>query len=128
MVDQCSIWAYQEILDSGRLGKIQAIFLSIFSSSGQPLTAAEAVEKFKEFNGSIQRKTSVYGIGPRLSELEAMGFLEKFDIVKCHSTNKRVNRWRYTGRKIPKIKSVKRICCPRCDGKGIVDVFEYLDL
>lgn len=127
MVDQCSVWAYEDIKETGRLGRLQGMFLAVYCAAQRPLTAYQAFQEFKKIFGEYPQK-SLHGMGSRITELEAFGFLEKIGVVQCEYTHKKVNQWRYTGRKTPKIKSIKRVCCPRCNGKGVVDVYEYLDL
>lgn len=127
MTDQCSIWAYQDILESGKIGRLHGMYLSIFSESGKPLTVHQVIERFKLKFKDSPYKTH-HGFGSRISELTEIGFLKKYDTVRCEHSNQIVNRWIWTGRKIPKIKSIRRICCPKCEGKGKIDVFEYLDL
>lgn len=118
MTDQCSIWAYEEIVQTGYIGKKQAIVLSKFTD-GVPRTALEIMAKT---NGYLESDRK------RISELEAMGFLEKIDVVKCPTTKMKVNRWKFTGRRAPKMKTMRKIQCTHCNGKGIVQVEEYLDL
>jgi len=124
MIDQCSAWAYQEILDSGYIGKRQAQYLHVFTSKyPQPLTHRDASALVnQQFGLRVPERNG------RIAELEAMGFIEKFDLIECPFTKKTVNRWRYTLRRSPRLKTMKRVECPHCRGKGIVDIEEYLEL
>lgn len=119
MTDICSIWSYQEILDDGYLGKKQARVLSIFTESyPKPLTATDVV---KLIGRGVSENTR-----NRITELEQMGFLDKFDIIQCPNTRKKVNRWIFSGRKNPRVKRIVCIDCPRCKGAGEIDIRIYV--
>ena len=124
MTDICSIWAYEEIKQSGYLGARQAMFLSVFVESSKPLTAKEA-------NDLVGKKFGIDTDGykydaRRLSELEAMGFIRKADHVKCFFTGNTVNRWRYSGRTQPYPQEKATVFCPHCNGRGVVVVDRYV--
>jgi hypothetical protein len=117
MTDICSIWAYDDIKLSGYVGKRQAQYLHVFTLSSLPLTHREASQLVnKVFSLKVPERNG------RIRELEDMGFIEKVDHVICEHTKKTVNRWRYTGRKIPLIDFEKECVCDKCGGTGKVKV------
>ena len=129
MVDDCSVWAYHEIVDSGYLGERQAQFLSIFVRECRPLIFLEATRLVEKVFGRVG-KTST-GSGSRVSELTQAGYLEKVDMVKCDVTGMTVNRWRWTGRKIPYDTKFVEVVCPYCNGVGKISkevrIFDEVD-
>jgi hypothetical protein len=126
-VDQCSIWSYEEIVESGRLAQLHGMYLSLFSEQlNNPLTVNQVVRLFADKFKEYPYKTH-HGLGSRISELEQMGFLKKFDLVKCEYTHKTVNRWIYTGRRYKKKKISIKVPCPYCEGKGEVQKEIYVD-
>ncbi len=136
-MDDCSRWAYKEIMASGYVGRIQGLYLSVFVDAGEPLTAKQAVLQVVERMGLsalgkddkwAQHRNSHLEWTPRLSELEQMGFIQKYDIVECEITGKRVNRWIYTGSRKPLPFHIVDKSCPRCKGHGFVKVKEYTNL
>lgn len=120
--DICSIWAYDDIKASGYVGRRQAQYIHVFSISSVPLTHREASAIVnKTFGLKVPERNG------RIRELEDMGFIEKVDQVICPATKKTVNRWRYTGRKVP-LKASEEICvCDKCDGSGKIRVKVYKD-
>lgn len=126
MTNICSVWAYHEILESGKLARLHGMYLAVFSEASKPLTMNQSIERFKIKFKDLPYKTN-HGMGSRISELTDMGFLEKFDMVKCEHTLKTVNRWVYTGRKQPKEKIYEFVCCPRCNGLGKLTKAIYKD-
>ena len=95
--DICSVWAYEEIKESGYIGKAQAMYMSVFCGSTRlPLTHLQATKLVeKRFFVKMPERNG------RVAELEEKGFLEKFDHVVCEFTGKTVNRWQWTGRTNP---------------------------
>jgi hypothetical protein len=124
MADICSIWAYNDIVDSGKVGKLQAMYLSIFSECNTPLTVNQFIIKYKEVFGERPYKTH-HGMGSRISELCDMGFLNMFDKVKCEFTGKTVNRWIYSGRTEPFDSEMITQICSSCFGSGHVTKKTY---
>lgn len=123
--DVCSIASYKELMKTGNLGRLQAMFLDIFIRSyPEPLTAWQATRRVEDLYGT---GFSINGIGSRLSELGKMGFLDKHDRARCTHTQKIVNRWIYTGRKSPKEKIIRKCCCDKCEGRGFVMEEVYID-
>ena len=124
MKDQCSIISYKQIIDSKMIAKAQAMYLYIFRFMfPEPLTHRDATELVNAHFGTHMPERN-----GRVAELEAMGFLIKVDTIICNKTKKRVNRWKFTGRLKPKLKAMRRVSCPHCNGKGHLTVEEYLDL
>lgn len=124
--DICSIWAYHEIMDSGLLGERQAIVLSIFSEHPDtPLTATQVVSMIHRGDNYKTSELESSTLRNRIAELRHMGFVRNVDKAKCQLSGKTVNRWQYTGRKIPLTKSIQTICCPKCDGRGEVEATVY---
>lgn len=120
MADICSIWSYHEIEESGYLSKRRARVLSIFTENPTRLfTATECVQMHGRGVSETTRN--------RITELEQMGFLEKVDTVECPLTKKTVNRWRWTGRKVPKIWREIKVICRHCEGTGHVYKKEWYD-
>lgn len=115
--DICSVWSYDEIKKSGYLGKRQAMYLSIFTEISEPLTHRQATACCENtFDIKLPARNG------RIAELENMGFIKKIDIVRCAHTHKMVNRWKWTGRMTPKVKSMHLTECPQCCGKGKIQV------
>ena len=112
MSDICSIWAYEDIVTSGWLGDKQARVLAIFTRNPEKEFTASEIKR-----GLIIKSMSET-VRNRITELNDMGFLEKVSIVFDEITEKHVNTWRWTGRKIPLPKSSIELCCPRCKGSG----------
>lgn len=111
MTDLCSIWAYEEIINSGYLGKKQSKVLSIFTSNPtQKYTATQIVEIIGRGVSETTRN--------RITELEQMGFLEKDGVVVCETTNRIVNLFKWSGRRNPFKKSIETFECHRCKGTG----------
>lgn len=55
VTDICSIWAYDDIIESGYLGKKQALVLSIFTKAyPYSLSGSEAVSKLSVYRGSSE--------------------------------------------------------------------------
>lgn len=126
MTDICSIWAYHDILESGKVSRLHGMYLSVFSENNEPLTMNQAIIKFKEKFKDFPYKTH-HGMGSRISELTDKGFLKKFDMVRCDLTRKTVNRWIYTGKRESKRKIVVKMVCSHCKGCGSVDKVFYAD-
>ena len=100
--DLCSRWAYSEIIESGYVGKRQGQYLFIFSRENLPMTHREVSALVnKEFNLIVPERNG------RVAELEAMGFIRKYDKVRCSYTRKFVNRWVWTGVTQPAPKPAK---------------------
>lgn len=119
MTDDCSIWAYNDIRESGLLGERKSQYLSVFIDSIYPLTHLQATNLVAKRFNIMAGKIST-GSGSRLSELEREGFLVKAFKVKCEITGQTVNTWRWTSRK-NKLKRVSKILtCPNCKGSGKV--------
>lgn len=116
MTDICSVWAYHEIVGSGRVGKLQAQVLSIFSEAyPRAVYANELLEEMrKRFDPSVMQ----HSVAPRISELVHMGLLEAKGMKESEITNKTVNVWAWTGNKNPKIKMMRLCRCKHCDGRG----------
>ena len=116
MTDICSVWSYQEIKDSGYLGKRQAMYLSIFiKEDRRPFTHKEASDQVcLKFGIRVPERNG------RIAELEEMGFIEKYDHVRCMITKKLVNRWRWTGRYEPLEKRERSCECDKCGGTGYI--------
>ena len=119
MTDVCSVWAYEEIIRSGYLGKRQAVVLEFFIQAKRPMTATQAVENFGRTVSETTRT--------RISELTHMGFLRKIEHSECELTGKIVNKWVYTGRRAPKPKRLSRVTCLKCAGTGVVETEVYYD-
>lgn len=111
--DICSIWAYEDIKRSGYLGHKQALVLSVFA--GNPNTPMKATDVVESLGRTVSETTRT-----RISELERMGFLRKYDRVVCDLTKKTVNRWIYTGNRKPLSYKKMEVCCIHCKGKGTV--------
>jgi len=118
-MDICSIWAYQEIVDSGYLGDKQAEVMAEFTSDPTSHTASEIVIKLKK-QGRLSEN-----IRNRITELTKMGYLEKLDKIKCPYTDKIVNRWKWTGKKDKASKELVLKTCPLCNGAGQITSNEY---
>ena len=119
--DICSVWAYDEIKESGYLGKRQAQYLFIFSREMRPLTHKQATKLAEsEFSIRLPERNG------RIAELEEMGFLRKHDVVVCEVTNHKVNRWMFTGRKTPFESDMVMMPCPHCEGIGQIKQKFYI--
>lgn len=117
-VDICSIWAYEDIMKTKYLGQMQAKFLSVLSDAyPKALTAKEIVTEVEKKFGE---KFSKYGLGSRITELTQKGFLVKYDQVVCPESGQKVNRWIYTGNRIPLPYKKEEVCCSKCKGTGII--------
>lgn len=111
--DICSKLSYDEIKESGYMGKNQARYLYIFVNTNIALTHKQAtLEVENTFDVKMPERNG------RIAELEEMGFLKKVDIVVCEFTNKKVNRWKWTGRTEPLPSREEWVCCDKCEGKG----------
>ncbi len=116
--DICSVWAYDEIVKSGLVGRLQAMYLSIFVSVyPRPLTVHQVIEIFSERFAKEPYKTH-HGLGSRITELTQLGFLRKQDRVVCEMSKKQVNRWLWTERRTPLSYKIEWVACRVCDGKG----------
>ena len=122
MTDICSILSYHDIKRSGYLGEKQAMYLSVFSYDGLPLTHRQATREVLDLFKVILPERN-----GRIAELEAMGFIKKHDIVVCNYSHKKVNRWIWTGRRKPLPKREERIPCPHCDGRGTISKEVYYE-
>ena len=120
-MDICSIWAYHEIVDSGWLRGRLAMYLSVFSA-GTPLTARQATNAVRDKFGKGFECSSFVA---RCSDLEDMGFLKKDGRVQCEFTKKTVNKWKYTGLKVPLPKETITVMCNCCKGKGFIERETY---
>lgn len=105
--------SYEAIKQSGEMSKSQVMYLSVFADSVEPFTHREAT----------YHVLSIFGKGmparnSRISELEQMGFLKKYDTVKDDVTGHEVNRWIWTGRKNALICKETFVQCSHCEGKG----------
>jgi len=121
-VDVCSAMMYDSIKKSGYVGKRQAMFLYIFMRENRPLTRIEVNFLVNSEFGS----KSLEKYDPRrISELKRMGFLTEYDIVHCHHSQQRVNRWKWTGRTEPMKKYEVCMTCPRCKGMGTIKQDQY---
>jgi hypothetical protein len=116
--DQCSVWAYEEINKSGYVSKVQSWVLSILAGAYPgSMTMPEVVDQIQiEFNPTQERAC----VSSRFSELERMGFLDKFKLKVNPKSNKTVNAWRWTGRKEPLPCRDEIVSCPNCQGRGTV--------
>jgi hypothetical protein len=113
MADITSLWAYDEILSNGDLGKSLSQFLSVFSETNSVLTRDEALYRVNMRFGKAYRMSSACG---RIKELTDMGLLKKTNIIVNNTrTGHKVRTWRWTGNKSPEIKEQKRKC-PCCGG------------
>lgn len=118
MQDICSIWAYEDIKKSGYIGERQSRILAVFAMNPEkPLSATEVIE--------LLGRTTSESTRNRITELQKMGFLRKFDRINCPVTNKKVNRWIYTGNRKPKDCVIEEVCCSKCKGKGVVQQKVY---
>jgi len=124
MTDICSVWAYQDITESGYVGERQGMFLSILVEAyPSALTGKQIVSQVERKFGAYFSK---FGLGSRLAELTEMGFIKKHDKVVCEHTHQTVNRWVYTGSKFPRRKEVVSRECPHCGGCGVQTKEEYV--
>lgn len=123
MIKECSVWSYNEIKESGYVGKRQAQYLFIFvSQSPEPLTHRQASDFVnRHFGLNVPQRNG------RIAELEQMGFLEKFDTVVCPATLKRVNRWVFSGQRRAKTYYWRKVECKCCKGSGQVFQKVYQD-
>lgn len=114
MTSNTSRWSYEEIKKSGYLGKHQAMYLAIFTDpfygAMTHKQATMVVNKF--FNVRMPERNG------RISELSDMGYLKVVDTKECEFTHKIVQVWKWTGRKIPKVKVLRLYRCEHCDGRG----------
>ena len=121
MTNICTIWSYDEIKKSEYLGEKQSEYLFVFTSSASPLTHHQASMLVENhFCHAVPERNG------RIAELEAMGFIDKVDIVTCEKSGKKVNRWEYTGRRKPLDKIRVKCKCPYCKGTGEVVKEEYI--
>ena len=115
MIDQCSIWSYDEMKTSGQLSKMLAEVLSVIIESKAPLQAANIRFFYEQrFKKGLSRNA----VCSKLVFLRQGGFIEKAGHEFDPITKRNVNVWRYTGRKEAKGEETFRIKCPRCNGKG----------
>lgn len=122
MTNICSVWAYNDIVASGFTGKRQGQHLYIFARERRPLTHREVTELVKdEFRIWIDQR------GSRVSELEQCGLIRKVDKIKCPVTNMTVNRWQWTGRRVPLESKEAEVKCDKCHGTGKIEVIAYYD-
>jgi len=120
-MDICSIWSYEDILNSGYLGERQARVLAIFSMNpDRSFTGTEIVQMMSGRAFSENTRN-------RITELEQYGFLDKVDMVEDVHSNKVVNRWRYNGRTKPRKWREEETPCSKCSGNGKVIVKHYYD-
>lgn len=90
-MDKCSLDAYTDLKDRGKLENDQLSVLNVFRKSSEPLTAREAYALAIadgisiDFNGTRSRITELAGVD---------GLLEKFDKKYDKVSTKKVNRWR----------------------------------
>jgi hypothetical protein len=117
--DICSKLSYDEIIESGYLGKRQALVLSIFSEKEGRHTATEIVK--------ILGRGVSENVRNRITELEQMGFLIKSGIIECQYTHRQVNSFKWTGRTKPLPSREENVICECCHGKGTVIKKVYYD-
>ena len=127
MTDICSIWAYQEIKESGQLGDRQAMFLSCIIDANAYHHSPSAREIGNLVIAKFGIGFSRNGLGSRLSELERLGYIKKDGIKIDNQTLKKVNGWKYTGRKESKLKNPVAVACKCCKGTGVVIRNVFLD-
>jgi hypothetical protein len=121
-MDQCSRWAYKEIVESGVVDGLRAEVLAVICSSKRGMEANEIWEAVKrDFRPDVMQ----HSVLPRMAELEKMGLIYKNDIVESRYTGMRVNTWDWTGRKMLPANIIIEECCPRCKGLGRIKVRKY---
>jgi hypothetical protein len=117
-MDQCSIWAYEDIVNSGALSERLAMFMSVFvDNRNHPMTAREATGKVRD---KFKYKFPVSSYTARCSDLMRMGYLKKTDRVRCSVSNKIVNRWAWTGLRSKVVDITIKVKCKHCNGTGHV--------
>lgn len=90
-MDRCSLDAYTDLKDRGKLENDQLSVLNVFRKSSEPLTAREAHELAVADGIQIDFN----GVRSRITELSGLeGLLEKFDKKYDKVSTKKVNRWR----------------------------------
>jgi len=112
------VWAYHEIVESGMVGRLQAMYLSVFVDAyPAPQTVNQIIDRFAA-RFHHEPYTTHHGFGSRISELTEMGFLRKVDQVKCEQSQKIVNRWVWTERTAPLASREESVSCEKCCGTG----------
>jgi len=125
--DICSIWAYDDLKESGALGRLQKDYLYVFVQAyPEALSTDQLVSRFREIHNRAPYRSNC-GLGSRITELTTMGFLEKVDQITSDITKKTVNRWKWTGRKTPLPKRIETCTCPHCNGSGSITKEVYYD-
>jgi len=85
MTQQTSIWAYQQLEATGRLGELQLLVLYVLAHAERSLSQREVWERSKHQN--------LPSITPRLKELMKMGLVLEHGQIICPVTKKTVNTY-----------------------------------
>lgn len=77
-----SLWAYQEVLREGKVGRAQATIIVALREASGPMTGREVADR-----------TAIDGAWKRLPELERAGLIRRVGTTRCSVTGRRATAW-----------------------------------
>jgi hypothetical protein len=98
--------AYNRILESGALGRLQLVVLEVIATHG-PITTNEIVEEHLASRGCRHNS-----IAPRVLELKRMGVIYAFDERPCRFNGNKASAWELSGNPPEKIITEGDDCGP----------------
>ena len=111
--ERTSRLAYDQIKESGELGRAQAMYLTVIANSENGMTHRQANQAvFQEFGRRLSARNGNF------IDMISAGFLKVIGQTECDVTHKQVNVYDWTGRTTPLPSREEWVTCEKCEGKG----------